>query len=174
LSGAGITLVQNFPEYPSWLYRIRRTVPRVYIVAKATDEKDPVKILDQLSSAKFDPLQEVILEKPLLIPAKKGFRAQAKIIQYGNQAVTIHASLNGPGVLVLADSFYPGWHAYVDGEKSTILRANLFFRAVPLPVGDHLVEFRYEPRPFKIGLVVSLVVLSGIMIWPLFLFDFRK
>jgi len=174
LSGGGITLVHHFPEHPSWLYRLDRFVPRASVVARATQEKDPVKVLKRLSSEEFDPMREVFLEEPLPLPAQDDFRAQAKILSYTNHKVTIRASLNGPGVLVLADSFYPGWRAYVNGKEEKILRANVFFRAVPLTAGEHLIEFRYEPRSFAIGLAVSLMFLAAIAIWSTYLFVPRK
>jgi uncharacterized membrane protein YfhO len=64
---------------------------------------------------------------------------------------------------VLADSSYPGWKAYVDGREQEVLRANLFFRAVVLPAGDHVVEFRYQPRSFALGMILSLMVLVGVV-----------
>ena len=167
---AGIQPVRHFPEYPSWLYRIDRVVPRTYIVSKTTQEEDPVKILDRLSSAEFDPNKLVILEKPVEIPPNKNFKAEASITHYGNQDVAIRASLTSPGVLVLTDFFYPGWRVYVDGEEREILRANLFFRGVPLQPGEHDVGFRYEPRSFALGLYISLAFLAAVSIWSVFLF----
>lgn len=161
-----ITLLGHFPDYPLWLYRVDRTVPRVYIVSKVEVEKDPLKTLERISNADFDPLKEVILEQGLpnlqrySVQADKG---EANIMDYRNQNVTIQAFLNAPGILVLADSFYPGWRAYVDGKETEILRANLFFRAVPLSPGEHLVEFRYKPASFKIGLTVSLLTLCCLL-----------
>lgn len=159
----GIQLVRHFPEYPSWLYRIKDVVPRTYIVPMTTEEKDVVKILNRLSSAEFDPKRLVVLQKPLEIPPRENFQARARITQYRNQRVTIHASLNAPGVLVLADSYYPGWRAYVDGDEKEILRANLFFRGVFLPAGEHVVEFCYQPRSFTIGLIISLLTVFFIV-----------
>jgi hypothetical protein len=164
-----IALVRHFQEHPSWLYKVNHVIPRAYIVPKAVVEKEPVKVLNRLSNKRFDPLKEVILEQPLRIPGKKGFQAHAKITRYRNQEVTIRASLNGSGVLVLADSFYPGWRVYVDGEEKKILRANFFFRGVPLEAGEHLVEFRYQPRSLAIGLIISLVTISGVGLWSVFL-----
>lgn len=121
-----ISLVRHFPEFPSWLYSIDSPVPRSYIISRATVERDPSKTLRLLSSKDFDALNGVILEQPLSLQPKKDFKAQAKILRYENHKVTIGASLNGSGVLVLADSFYPGWRVYVDGKESKILRANFF------------------------------------------------
>ncbi len=160
-----ITLLRHFPEYPSWLYKLDRAVPRVYIVSDRTEEKDPLKVLDQLSSAEFDPLRKVILENAGTIPQNNNFQSQAKILRYENQHITIRASLNSPGILVLADSFYPGWRVYVNGNESKIVRANFLFRGVPLTAGQHLVEFRYQPRSFTIGLSISLITLCGIFLW---------
>ncbi|MFQ5887593.1 MAG: YfhO family protein, partial [Candidatus Hydrothermarchaeales archaeon] len=174
LSKGAVTLVQHFPEHPSWLYKLNRVVPRAYIVAREAVEKDPEKILDRLSSRDFDPLKSVILEKSLSIPAKKEFHAKAKIIRYANQEVAIQASLNSSGVLVLTDSFYPGWQVYVDGKEKEMLRANFLFRGVPLSAGEHLVEFRYRPRSFSIGLIISLVTLCGIIVWSVILHALKR
>ncbi|MBI4490037.1 MAG: YfhO family protein [Deltaproteobacteria bacterium] len=174
LSEGGITLVRHFSEYPSWLYRIDRVIPRVYVVPEVLVERDSFKILDRLSGLEFDPLKQVILEQTLSTSEKKSFQAEAKILRYTNNQVTIRASLNGSGVLVLADSFYPGWRAYVDGKENEILRANLFFRGVPLPAGEHLVEFRYQPRSFAFGLVLSLTTLAGLVLWSVYIWTRGK
>ena len=74
--------------------------------------------------------------------------------------------------LVLSDSWYPGWVAAVDGAEVPIERANLLFRAVRLPPGEHVVEFRYEPRSVRLGalvsagsIVASIVLLVGLGVW---------
>jgi hypothetical protein len=165
----GIKLVRALPERHSWLYQIDQVVPRVYMVSQAMEEKDPEKILQRLASVEFNPLKEVMLEEmPFLLKGTE-LNATAIIKRYENQAVEIHADLNATGILVLADSFYPGWRVYVDGKEERILRANLFFRAVSLSSGKHRVEFRYEPVSFTLGLVVSLVTLCGIVAWSLVL-----
>jgi len=167
LPGDGLNLVRHFPQYPSWLYKLNRAVPRVYVVPKASKEKNPLKTVSRLSDQDFDPLSEVILDRSLSINPARDFHSRASILRYGNHNVTVHASLNGPGILVLADAFYPGWRAYVDGGESTIYRANLFFRAVQLPPGEHLVEFKYRPLGFQVGLIISLAT-AGLLLLIVF------
>ena len=167
LTHKGVTLVRHFPEHPSWLYKIDRIIPRAYIASKVIAEGDPYKILERLSSEEFDPLNEVILAGPLSAPAKNNIQAKAEIVSYTDHRVRIRALLDSPGVLVLADSFYPGWRVYVDGEEKEVLRANLFFRGVPLAPGESLVEFRYEPRSFTVGLAISLITIGGLAIWSI-------
>ena len=75
----------------------------------------------------------------------------AKILSERNNEVDVQARVMRPSLLYLADTFYPGWKAYVDGIKTKIYRANYNFRAVPLPPGEHQVEFRYQPLSFYMG-----------------------
>jgi uncharacterized membrane protein YfhO len=114
-------------------------------------------------------LVQVLLDQPISLAKKNGFHAEARITEYKNQAVTVQASLDDAGILVLTDSFYPGWNAYVNGRQEKIYRANLFFRAVPLPAGRHTVVFRYEPRSFAIGLAVSIITFLSVIVISIFL-----
>jgi uncharacterized membrane protein YfhO len=62
-----------------------------------------------------------------------------------------------PGYVFLSDVFTPNWQAYIDGKKSTVLRADYAFRTVPVPSGMHTLTFSYEDQAFFKGVVVSLV-----------------
>ena len=159
----GIRLVQQFPEHFSWLYELDRPLPRSYIVSRATYEDQPGKTLRLLSSDGFDPSQNVILDESMTYATNQGGGGEANIIRSSNSDVVIDASLSGPGFLVLTDSYYPGWKVYVDGSERKVLRANYFFRAVPLPAGKHKVNFFYDPASFKLGAAVSALVAALLM-----------
>lgn len=164
LSEEGMTFVGHYPQYFSWLYKIDNPIPRAYIVNRSSVEQASQRILRRLLQSSFDPAQEVVLDQSIPIEPKGRLEAAATIVDYSDQQVIVQASLNDAGILVLADSYYPGWKAYIDGKEETIRRANLFFRAVPLPAGDHRVEFRYEPRSFAIGLAISISTVVAIVI----------
>jgi hypothetical protein len=164
-----IGLLSHLPEYPIWLYQVEQPIPRVYVVDSTEYETDPVKTLERLASKDFDRLANVLLDQPISLTNDAGFQAEAYIREYENHVVNIEASLDRPGMLVLADSFYPGWNAYVNGRQEKIYRANLFFRAVHLSAGTHIVEFRYEPRSFAIGSAISIITLLTIVVVTIFL-----
>lgn len=63
----------------------------------------------------------------------------------------IEVKANQPGWLVLADTWYPGWVAMVDGAEVTVTPADYVFRAVPVEAGTHQVEFVYRPLSFYLG-----------------------
>ena len=64
------------------------------------------------------------------------------------------------GLLVVADTWYPGWTCEVDGRGTRLEAAHGVFRAVRLRAGRHLVEMRFQPRSFVEGAVVSVFGLS--------------
>jgi len=82
-------------------------------------------------------------------------------------AVTIRAVSPTAGYLILADVYYPGWQAFVDGTPASIEVANTALRAVKLSVGEHTIEFRYEPASVQIGAIITMVcgvlVLGGLI-----------
>jgi len=71
----------------------------------------------------------------------------------------IEAHLETPGFVVIADTYYPGWNAWIDGVPATIYPANLLFRAVPVPAGTHTLDLRYEPISFRYGLGLAVVAM---------------
>jgi uncharacterized membrane protein YfhO len=61
------------------------------------------------------------------------------------------------GWLVLADTWYPGWQAAVDGERVPLYRADYLFRAVEVPPGEHQVSFTYRPLSVRLGVLISIL-----------------
>lgn len=77
------------------------------------------------------------------------------------QCVVVEADLAAAGMLILADTFHPAWHAAAEtpGENPQplpIFRANLMHRAVSLPAGRHRVEFRHHSQTFTRSGAVTL------------------
>ena len=61
--------------------------------------------------------------------------------------------------LILRDGWYPEWFAWVDGNETEIYPADYAFRAVFIPAGEHTVEFRFIPRSFYQGMVITIASL---------------
>ncbi|MBI3267521.1 MAG: hypothetical protein HYZ53_00750 [Planctomycetes bacterium] len=74
--------------------------------------------------------------------------------------VVVRARPEVPSLLVLADTFYPGWQATVDGRVATIYPVNHLVRGVFVAAGDHEVEFRFAPWTWRVGKWGSLASLA--------------
>jgi hypothetical protein len=62
--------------------------------------------------------------------------------------IEVVATSTSGGLLVLHDTYYPGWLAEVHGRPASILRAFALFRGVEVPAGTHRVTFRFAPFSF--------------------------
>ena len=83
---------------------------------------------------------------------------------YAPERVTVEVETGAPGYLVLGDAWYPGWRATVDGAPAPIERANLLFRAVPVPAGTHTVQFTYRPLSVTAGATISAAALLALFV----------
>lgn len=75
---------------------------------------------------------------------------------YDNQKVTLRVRTDSAAFLVLADSWYPGWRVSLDRQETTLYKTYGMLRGVLIGApGEHLVEFRFVPLVFYLGLVVT-------------------
>ncbi|MDP2727038.1 MAG: YfhO family protein [Dehalococcoidia bacterium] len=148
------------------IYENREILPRAFLVPKAVSLPGGPAVLTRLQERDFDPLQEVLLEEPVSAPEVSSPQAPglANIRTYEDQRVVVEVDAQQPAFLFLGDSYYPGWRAYVDGQETKVYRADYLFRAVQVPQGRHLVEFRYQPDSFVLGLWVSVATAGLLML----------
>lgn len=112
------------------------------------------RALDLISSS---PPKQVLLE------TSPGFEAspnqaddpEAQLISAKLNSVAVRLRAPRAGLLYIADAWYPGWSATVNGKLASILIANYGFRAVVVPAGEVLVELRYLPSGFVAGAILS-------------------
>jgi uncharacterized membrane protein YfhO len=90
--------------------------------------------------------------------------ASARLTSYGAQSVRIDATARDRSLVVLTDSFYPGWTATVDGKPAPIERVDYVLRGVSIGPGHHTIVMRYQPASWRIGWIVSLVALLGLLV----------
>jgi hypothetical protein len=146
---------------PASLYHLPNSLGRAWIVPSARQVAAD-ETLAALADPAFDPAAEVLIETPPpYSPTSYSPTPYSLSLHDTPNGITIRAALDAPGYLVLADTWYPGWQAAVDGEPTDLLRANYAFRAVYLEAGEHTVEMVYRPRSFAIGAVASGAALAG-------------
>ncbi|MBV9126242.1 MAG: YfhO family protein, partial [Planctomycetes bacterium] len=104
----------------------------------------------------FHPYETALVETPVPFTSTAGdTRNEVAVCLYKPDHVAVQARAPGGGFLVLGDSFYPGWKATVDGQPARMYLTDYVLRGVLVPPGDHLVEFRFRPAMFYLGLCLS-------------------
>ena len=137
----------------------------------------------QISAAKTDPRETILLlssEKSKIkrsanqqIPIDKR-KGSVKITKYDLNQIHLKSSSNSDGYLLLSESYYPGWHAYIDNVEVPILKADFLLRAIPLPAGEHKISFIYRPNSFILGASISVITIILLTIGTGFLFFKEK
>jgi uncharacterized membrane protein YfhO len=70
-------------------------------------------------------------------------------------------------VVIINERFSPGWAAFIDGQPTPVLAANLIARAIEVPAGRHNIQMRYTPPGWSTGLLVSCSTLLLLMVLTL-------
>nr|MBC7244475.1 YfhO family protein [Chloroflexota bacterium] len=142
------------------VYLNHDALPRAFIVHKAR-LVDDAEAIHALREPDFDPRTEVLLATDHIVSAQPLTEGEDRVdvLTYDSCQVVVRVHAAADGYLVLTDAWYPDWHVRVDGREAPLLRADLLFRAVYLPAGEHIVEFSYAPQSFRLGLLISAVAL---------------
>ena len=171
------------------IYENLGVAPRAYTLPASS-----LVVVDDALDAltQYDPRQHVIVERGDLsdvdlsgfeqitfanLTGLSGGYIPAEVVAYSNIEVVVTAVTDQPSFLILNDSYFPGWKAFVRplGTEETaeielpIIRANGNFRGVLLDAGAWQVRFRYSPLTFQLGGLASgiaiLIILFSAGVW---------
>jgi hypothetical protein len=163
-----LTPVATLPtlfQQPLRIYAVPDAVPRVHVVGGVVVAEGDAA-LAALEAPSFDPARDVLLPAgtPAAAPPRAPGRCHIRV--WKPDHIAVEADMDGPGYLVFADTYDPGWRIRVDGRPVKLLRADLALRAVEVPAGRHLVESTYRPLSVGLGLAVSAVsAILGAAAW---------
>jgi hypothetical protein len=143
------TFPVNSPE-PLRVYRLSNPIPRAFLADSQGPADKQLSFRDQLSVEGSTGNRE------------NSSRERADVVSYRPNQVDIETESVRDRLLVLLDSYYPGWIATIDGTPVPVVAANFVYRAIELPRGRHRVAFRYVSPPFTLGAWISG---SSILAW---------
>jgi hypothetical protein len=163
----GFRRIAAIPPDDVLLYR--EPVPAARVVHRIIVEADEARAIAALASGMHDPLSVAVVSEPLAEMASPSSpeSSAARIVESRPERVVIETSTTGRGLLVLNDTYYPGWEASVDGSPTTIILTDVAFRGVVVEPGAHRVVFDYRPWSVRFGAAVSIA--AGIVVGALLL-----
>lgn len=138
-----INLSQVFTDGTVRIYENKLALPRAFFVPNTI----AVATKQDAINAMFD--LNYPLEKQAVVEVKENENVPKSVwnlgnvsfVSYQDNKVIIKTSSKGSGFLVLTDSFYPTWHATIDGKETIIYLTDYNFRGIIVPKGGHMIEF---------------------------------
>lgn len=153
------------------IFENKMALPRAYLVTNIVRSDIREDVFTKLLSEPFEINNSAILTidkkspelKCSLPSSNQSMRSKVTLVDSQNE-VRITTDTNRDGILVLTDTFFPGWQAFIDRKLTPIGRANWAFRAICLPSGHHEIIFRFWPQSFTLGLVAAILGLVWLAI----------
>jgi len=148
----------------TYVYQNQNALPRAYFV-NSVQKASPIEILNEVKNNQFDPKDVAYLESVDIKVDKPDSTVFVEIEKYGDENIYLKVKASGNNFLFLGDTYFPeGWKAYIDGNETTIYRANHNFRGIIVPKGEYRISFSYAPVSFFIGKYLSLFFSGFIVI----------
>ncbi len=169
----GVTRISSSETLFTWTHRTK-ALPLV------TAGQEPIfttatNTLRELANTGFDPAGNVFLPKELLAVSRATnasaiTRATVLSTRWDRESINIEVEANAPVWVVIAQTYYHPWKAFVGGRELPIRRANHAFQAIEVTEGRHAIELRYVDHAFRLGALLSLSTLACVLL----IFCWRK
>jgi hypothetical protein len=147
------------------MWEVENPLPRAYLPAEVRIMPSRLDLRSTLQH--LWPTDAVLVESTTRCPSRRGWGAAPGAARFEidePHRVRLRVRAEEAGPLVLSDTYYRGWTATVDGRAARVVRANLIFRMVCVPAGEHLVEFTFRQPKFHLGLGITIATAIGALL----------
>ncbi len=146
-------------------------LPRAFLAEDVTVSSDTTIALQVFAAPEFDPSRSAIVYGGPDVAFPSGpLEGAAEIVEADPDRVVVRTTASRPALLVLADNYYDGWRATVNGVETPIYRANHAFRGVRVEAGNSEVVFEFHPAGLDAGFylyVAGMAALAAYAAWLL-------
>ena len=147
--GQTVPLANPFALGNAWF------VDEVDYVNNANEEIEAIHGLNPTEKAIVDKKFESVIQS---LPSDS--TATIELVAYEPNYLKYEVSSDKGGTVVFSEIYYPGWKSTVDGQEVAHGRANYILRAMNVPAGQHVVEFRFDPTSLHVTENIAFVALG--------------
>jgi hypothetical protein len=158
---------------PIKIYENTTCLPRAFFVAKVEVVENEDEVLHRMKNPGFDPKNIAYITKQE-IARLQGAKisdsrfsekaATIEIINYQPNQIRLKTTTDSARLLIIADTYYPGWKAYVNSTETPIVKVNYTLRGIFLDRGEQAVTLVFKPSSFIIGACLSLIALASVLV----------
>ena len=135
-------------------------VDEVKYVGNANEEIEAIHGLEPSQVAVVDKKFESVVKS---VPSDS--TATIELVAYEPNYLKYEVNSEKGGTVVFSEIYYPGWQSTVDGEEVPHGRADYILRAMNVPAGKHVVEFRFDPKSLHLTETIAFVALGLLALW---------
>jgi uncharacterized membrane protein YfhO len=147
------------------LYRNNTAAARFDFTDKAVKFNSDGDIIGFMKSGKYDLKSALVKEDIDLAHSAAPLSYNIALREYSPNRIRMTVDAGKDGILVVKDSFYPGWKVKVDNKAGKIYNVNYAFMGIPVKQGTHEVDLYYSKDGFYCGLLLTLLgILAYIII----------
>ena len=146
---------QTAPLYNPFALGNAWFVNEVQYVSNANEEIEAIHGLN--------PLQKAVVDKKFessVRPLPADAEATIELIDYQPNYLKYEVNSEKGGTVVFSEIYYPGWQSTIDGEEVPHGRANYILRAMNVPAGKHVVEFKFDPKSLHTTETIAFIALG--------------
>jgi hypothetical protein len=148
------------------VFRNPNAFPRAWAVHQVVQTRDGAELSAALGNSAIELREQALLAgaAPALERCAAGDRV--RFLAQEADRVVLEAEMGCRGMAVLADTWFPGWQATVDGRSAPILEVYGALRGVVVEQGVHRVEMVYRPWSARLGGLMTLLGIAGsLVLW---------
>ena len=146
---------QTAPLYNPFALGNAWFVDEVQYVGNANEEIEAIYGLN--------PLQKAVVDKKFessVCSMPSDSLATIELVAYQPNYLKYEVNSEKGGTVVFSEIYYPGWQSTVDGEEVAHGRANYILRAMNVPAGKHVVEFKFDPKSLHATETIAFIALG--------------
>jgi hypothetical protein len=140
-----------------------RAAPRAFVAPTVDAVPDAAAARAALADSRFDARRAVVVEQDQhgteSLAGVEGAHGTATIVGERNAGVTLRATLDRRGIVVLGDQLLDGWSVRVDGRPATPVRVDGVLRGVAVDAGRHEIAWSYAMPGLRAGVASSALAL---------------
>jgi hypothetical protein len=160
-----IILRDDNPTNPVKLHEITNPRPFARMVYRTWVEPNDQAAYGILSEPAFDAANTVIVPEPIELQEGSG---SVRVVVNEPEYMRFEGETSTAGLVNIALPYYPGWVATLNGQPAEIVRADVAMSAVLVgstdPAGAFTLELRYDPLSYRIGVIITLVTIIGVLL----------
>ena len=152
-SSPSTSAIEGLTPYDQQWRQVPDPLPLVRLVTCVVPSDCPARDL-----AKIDLRREALCEYALALPPGKAGRAT--LIDHRAGQMVVKVACGSPQLLVIAESYHPGWRCTVDGSSANLYRVNGDFLGCVVEPGNAEVRLEFRPNSLFFGRLVTLAGLG--------------